>query len=45
MGVSLSEALSSAGFNGWETVFDVDSSIIEGASRGEDSVSTRVGLI
>ena len=54
-GVSLSEDLSSVGFGGWETVFDVDSSVtlscwgagvwgVEGASRGEDSMSTRISL-
>ena len=40
---------SSAGFDGWETIFDVDSSGagvcgVEGASRGVDSTSTRIGL-
>ena len=54
-GVSLSDDLSSAGFGGWETVFDEDSSVtlscwsagvcgFEGASRGGDSMSTRIGL-
>ena len=55
-GVSLSKDLSSAGFGGWETIFDVDSSVtlfcwragvwrVEGASRGDGSVSTGIGLV
>ena len=37
------------GFGGWETVFDVGSSGarvcgVEGASRGVDSMCTRIGL-
>ena len=49
MGVSLSKDLSSAGFGGWETVFDVDSSEagvcgVEGASRGVDSTRTIISL-
>ena len=55
-GASLSEDLSSVGFGGWETVFDVNSSVtlscwragvwgVEGASRGDGFVSTRIGLV
>ena len=55
IGVSLSEDLSSAGFGGWETVFDVGFFVtlscwearvwgVEGTSRGGDSTSTRIGL-
>ena len=55
-GVSLSKELSSVGFGGWETVFGVDSSVtlscwragawgVEGASRGDGSVRTRIGLV
>ena len=55
-GVSLSEDLSSAGFGGYETVFNVDSSVtlscwragvwgIEGAGRGDGAVSTRISLV
>ena len=55
-GVSLSEDLSSVGFGGCETVFDVDSSVtlscwragvwgIEGASREDGSVSIRISLV
>ena len=55
-GVSPFEDLSSVGFDGWETVFDVGSSVtlscwrahvwgVEGASRGDGSVSTRIGLV
>ena len=55
-GVSLSEDLSSVGFGGWETVFNVDSSVmlscwrasvwgVEGASRGDGSISTRIDLV
>ena len=55
-GVSLSEGLSSVDFGGWETVFPVDSSVtlscwragvwgVEGASRGDGSVSMRIGLV
>ena len=32
-GVSLSEALSSAGFGGWKTACGVDSSVIRGANQ------------
>ena len=56
MGASLSKDLSSLGFGGWETVFDVNSSVtlscwragvwgVEGASRGDGSISTRIGLV
>ena len=55
-GVSLFEDLSSVGFGSWETVFDVDSSVtlscwraskwgVEGASRGDGAVSTRISLL
>ena len=55
-GVSLSEDLSSVGFGGWETGFDVDSSVtlscwgagawgVEGASKRDGSVSMRIGLV
>ena len=55
-GVSLSKDLSSVGFGGWEAVFDVNSSVtlscwragvwgVEGGSRGDGSVSTRIGLV
>ena len=55
-GVSLSKDLSSVGFGGWETVFNVDSSVtlscwragvwgVEGASRGDGSINTRIGLV
>ena len=56
MGFSLSKELCSVGFGGWETVFGVDSFVtlscwrasvwgVEGASRGDGSVSTRISLV